>query len=101
MCIRDRSSSSEILNKFLNLKSTIILDAITQKLEKKIERYTQSPLYSIIIKEKKGNEIEYKVSPLITSLPGIKMEKGQYFIVKASNRKFPFLVHRDSYPIFS
>ena len=97
----NKSSSSEILNKFLNLKSTIILDAVTQKLEKKIERYTRSPLYSIIIKEKKGNEIEYKVSPLITSLPGIKMEKGQYFIVKASNRTFPFLVHRDSYPIFS
>ncbi len=95
------SSSIEVLNKFLNLKSTIILDEVTEKLEKKIERYTKSPLYSIIIRERKGSEIEYKVSSLITSLPGIKMEKGQYFIVKASNRKFPFLVHKDSYSIFS
>jgi len=94
-------ATNKFLDKFLNLKSTIILDAVTEALKKKIERYTSNPLYSITIEEKKGEELQYQISTLIGSLPGIKMEKGQYFIIKASNRRFPFLVHKDSFSIFS
>ena len=89
------------MDKFLNLKSTIILDEVTESLKKKIERNTNNPLYSITIDEKKGSEVQYLISTRIGSLPGIKMETGQYFIIKASNRRFPFLVHKDSFSIFS
>ena len=94
-------TTKKFLEQFINLKSTIILDAVTASLQKKIDRYLYNPLYSVTVQEDQGNEIKYQVSTLIGSLPGIKMEKGQYFIIKASNRKFSFLVHKDSFPIFS
>jgi hypothetical protein len=82
------------------LKSTFILDERNEKLEKRLERYTSKPFFKLDIQTEDGNEIEYKVSYVISSLPGIKMEKKQNFIIKASNRQHPFLVNKGFINLF-
>lgn len=88
------------LSELTSLKSTIILDERTQKLDERLERYTSKPFFKLDVQTEDGNEIEYRVSYVISSLPGIKMEKKQNFIIKASNRQHPFLVNKDFMRLF-
>jgi len=88
------------LTDLTDLKSTIILDKRTPELEKRMERYLERPFFKLNILTEDDKEVEYKVSYIINSLPGIKMEKKQNFIIQASNRQHPFLVSKDFINLF-
>ncbi len=88
------------LTELTSLRSTFILDERTEALNKKLERYTKKPFFNLQIQTSSGEEIDYKVSYIISSLPGIKMEKKQNFIIKASNRQHPFLVNKSFMKLF-
>lgn len=100
----NRQLNDERMKKYLteltSLKSTIILDERTEKLDKTLERYLTKPLFKLNIQTEDDSEIEYRVSYIITSLPGIKMERKQNFIIKASNRQHPFLVNKEFMRLF-
>jgi hypothetical protein len=81
------------LNKILNIKAHYILDKQDEQTVTTINNYLQNPLYRI--KLKSGDRmVEYKISNLIRSLPNIKLEKRQNFIVKASDRPNPYIVDK-------
>ncbi len=89
------------LNKILNIKSHLILDKVSETLQKKIDKYLEKAIYSLRTVDKKGREIIYKISPIVHSLPDIKIEKRQNFIVSASNRSHPYIINKNNMPLFN
>jgi hypothetical protein len=52
------------------------------------------------IKNKEEELITYTVSPIINSLPQIKTEVRQNFIIQSSARDYPFLLNKDALKLF-
>ena len=95
----DPKSVDTFLSTVLNLKSSLILDKRTEKLDKSIEKYFKSPSYTVEVASL-GEKVFYEISYLINTIPDIKMEKRQTFIIKASNREHPYIVEKSKLPIF-
>lgn len=89
------------LQELLTTKSNYILDSRTQEQQEKIDQYLSKPLYRIIVETKENKSITYDVSYIFTTLPDIKLEKKQNFIIRASNRQHPFIVHKNALELFS
>jgi hypothetical protein len=83
------------LNELLSIKSAVILDRKTDRLSKKLSSYLDRPYFKMTLQNNKGEEITYDVSFIVNSLPDINIERKQNFIIRASNRKHPFLVHKN------
>ena len=86
----------EYLNALTSLKSTMILDKINEPLEKKINQLLKNPLYTIKINTSPTDQIVYTISHLINSLPTLKLEKRQNFLIRSSNRRHPYILPKDS-----
>jgi hypothetical protein len=84
----------------LSLKSVYILDKITKKLQTKLDSILSKPFYTMVIKTKTGKEITYTISAVINSLPDLKIEKKQNFIIKASDRKYPSVLDKSHFNLF-
>jgi len=83
------------LKSLLNVKGVMILDKQTPSLEKGLDKYFKYPLYTVYVYEKdKKNPITYEISPLISSLPDINIEKKKNVVVRASNRNHPYLLDK-------
>src|SRR5690606_3125203 len=88
------------LSHVYDLKSHIILDKLTEPMEKTLEKYLEAPLYTLVIDYGSNNIITYSISELVNSFEGLKIEKKQMFIVKISNRKHPYLLQKDHLSLF-
>lgn len=82
------------LSKILKTPTYMIIDKQDEQLKTFIANYIDSPLYEIQIKLKDGQTIKYKVSSLIKAIPELKINKRQFFIISASNRPYPYLIHK-------
>jgi len=91
----------DYLMELLSLKSSLILDKRTEKLDEALTRYFSNPSYTVEVLDKSGEKVFYEVSYLINTLPDIKMEKRQTFIVKASNRPHPYVMEKQFLNSFS
>lgn len=99
-----RSLSSEKVEYYLShlsaLKSNLIMDQLTEKLEKGLNKLIDNPRFSIVIKDQIGKEYKYTVTWLIYSLPGLNIDKRQNFAIEASNKKYPFLIPKGQMKLF-
>jgi hypothetical protein len=95
----DQAQIKDYIEKLLSLKSSLILDKRTEKLEKSLERYFKSPSYTVEVSSGE-DKVFYEISYLINSIPDIKMEKRQTFIIKATNRPHPYVIEKDKLSIF-
>lgn len=91
----DDERVQDFLVKLTSFKSNLILDKRTDKMNERIDRYLQKPYFKIIVKIKTGEEIEYDLSWVLSSLPDLNIEKKENFIIRASNREHPFLVSKE------
>ena len=80
----------DYLTSLSSLKSSFILDEVSDKAKKQIERYLDSPLYILEVSDKNENAVTYKISPIITSLPGVKMEKRPKLHYQGLPSQIPF-----------
>lgn len=85
---------NEAIGKILNIKSHMIVDTKNEELLNFINNYLKTPRYRLTIKTKKKT-INYKITQLIKSVPELKLEKRQYFIVKSSERQFPHVIDKN------
>ncbi len=94
----DRRLNTEAVQQYLSqlteLKSSLILDEITEDLQKGIDEYLTKPAFEMIVETEAGAEYSFLLSGLVRKLPGIKLEKYQNFIIQPSNRKFPYVLSR-------
>ncbi|MEX0798617.1 MAG: DUF4340 domain-containing protein [Bacteriovoracaceae bacterium] len=92
--IRDQSVEKTIAG-ILGVKSHMIVDSKNEKIINFMDNYLKNPLYRINIKTKDGKSAVYTATNLLNSLPDLKIEKRQYFIMKSSERQYPHLIHKD------
>ena len=81
------------INQVLDIKSHMIVDTKEEKLLNFINNYLKNPRYRVVIKTPKKT-VNYTVTQLIKSVPELKLEKRQYFIVKSSERQFPHVIDK-------
>lgn len=86
----------EYLQELASLRSLFIIDRKTEEMQKAIDQYLAQPFYTVEVTDKQDNVFSYTVSQIIDSLPEIKIEKKQNFIIQASSRDYPFLLNKDA-----
>ncbi len=89
------------LDSLFSLKSNFIMDQMTEKLEKGLERYIDRPAYEVELTTNAGTTLRYTLTGLVDSLPGINIDRRQNFVIQAPDRRHPFLLHKDHYKLFS
>ncbi len=83
------------LEKIFTIKTHMIIDKVEDEVKTLLDNYIKSPLYKIEITLKNGEKIEYQISNLIKAVPELKLEKRQYFIMSASDRKYPYIINKN------
>lgn len=92
----------ELIRNILSVKGQIILDRKSEGLEKMVQKYLSSPLYTIELKEKDGISKSYVVSTLISGpIPELKIEDQQNLMIMASDREHPYVIGKDYLAYFS
>ncbi|MBT4791308.1 MAG: DUF4340 domain-containing protein, partial [Halobacteriovoraceae bacterium] len=82
------------INSILNVKPHMILDRQDEKLKNFIDNYLKNPRYKIVIKLKNNQIKTYEISYITRAIKDLKIEKKQYFIMRASDRTYPYIVHK-------
>ncbi len=96
----DGEALEEYLKKITDIKSFIILDQKTKRVERKLKRYLTTPMYSIEITNYNGVNVQYTISQLMGAIPELKIGKRQYFVMTASDRKHPYILHKQHLQLF-
>lgn len=89
------------ISEMLAIKSSIILDRKTDDLREKVTEAINNPLYRLEFTNLDNEIIHYEISSIVNTLPDLKIEKRQNFIIKASNRQHPFLVNKSFIEVFN
>ncbi|MFT6631159.1 MAG: hypothetical protein ACJAS4_001106 [Bacteriovoracaceae bacterium] len=92
--INNTKTTKKIQN-ILDIKTHKIIDNQDDELKNFISNYISSPLYRIEIKQTSEDIVTYTISHLIKGIPELKLEKKQYFIMTASDRTYPYIVHKN------
>ncbi len=96
----DEEKIGEYLNELISMKSHIILDKTDDELTAELDKILSVPFFKIVIVTTKDETNTYDISYFVNTLPNVKIEKKQNFIIRASNRKHPFLVNKDFMKLF-
>ncbi|MCR9204391.1 MAG: hypothetical protein NXH75_07435, partial [Halobacteriovoraceae bacterium] len=83
-----------------DLRSSFILDKVNEELQGELQKYLDKPAYEIVVSYGEKDTYRYQITGLVKSLPGLKLEKWQTFIVKPSNREFPYILNKKVLNLF-
>ncbi len=90
----------KFLEQLLLIKSQIMVDAKDENIDKILNKTLDPPLFKVTITITSGASFDYKISNLISKIPGLKIEKKQNFLIKSSLRKNPDIVSKNVLSIF-
>lgn len=91
-------SVERTISKILSIKTHMIVDSEDEKIKNLLGNYLDNPLYRVKVKTIEGKSVDYVISGLLRSIPELKIEKRQYFLIKSSERQYPHLIHKDHLP---
>jgi len=91
----------EFLTELTSLRSLFIIDKKSPELSLAIDQQLEKPLYTVEVISQSGDSYRYSLSQLVQSLPEMKFEKRQNFLIQASNRDYPFMLAKDSLELFN
>lgn len=94
------SNVEKTINSLLSIKSHMIIDSSDEKLKNLLNNYLENPQYRVRIETLNGDIQNYVISGLVRSIPDLKIEKRQYFIMKSSEREYPHLINKDYFSLF-
>lgn len=87
-------STQSTLNSILNINTHMIIDKMDNKLSTFIKNYFDSPLYRVELTTKSNEVISYTITTNIKAITELKLEKRQYFLMKASDRPYPYVINK-------
>lgn len=88
------------IQSLLSIKSHMIIDSSDEKLQNLLNNYLENPQYKVRIETLNGDIQNYVITGLVRSVPDLKIEKRQYFIMKSSEREYPHLINKDFLGLF-
>lgn len=89
------------LEKFIGLKGQIILDKMNEETNKTLEKFWNSPQYSLVITDNSDKEIIYQFTSPVPAIPEVKVEKKQTISIISGSKEYPFLVDKNVLNYFS
>lgn len=96
----DETRVHKFLDQISNIRSQFILDKRNPELESSIERILNRPYYTFQLYDHNMRKVSYETSGLLSSpLPSIRLESNQNFLIRASNRKHPYIVSKNALSI--
>lgn len=102
---RNRELDIDKVNSFLgslaSVRSSFILDSVSEKLAREIKRYSSRPLYTMEVIDSSGREYNYIITNALPKLSDVKMEKWKSFLITGPSARHPYLVSREKLRIFS
>jgi len=84
-----------------DLRSSFIIDKVSENLHSEIEKYLDNIKFEIEVVHGDNKIYRYKISSLIRSLPGLNLNKRENFIIKPSNRNFPYILNKKFFNLFN
>ncbi len=96
----DEAKTLQWLDELLLLKTMLIVDKSTPELDETIQKLLESPQYTVEIEDLNENVLTWTISQVINTLPDTRIERRSYVLVKASNRPYPYLIHKDQLRLF-
>lgn len=88
------------IQSLLSIKSHMIIDSSDEKLQNLLNNYLENPQYRVRIETLNGDIQNYVITGLVRSVPDLKIEKRQYFIMKSSEREYPHLINKEFLGLF-
>lgn len=83
------------LTQIFEIKTHMIIDQVDSEVKTLLDNYLENPLYRIELTDSNKNKVTYKISTLIKAVPELKLDKRQYFIMSASDRKYPYIINKN------
>ncbi len=96
----DEAKTLQWMDELLLLKTMLIVDKSTPELDDSVQKLIESPQFTLEIEDLNENVLTWSVSNSINSLPDVRVEKRAYVLIKASNRPYPYLIHKDQLRLF-
>lgn len=96
----DEAKTIQWLDELLLLKTMLIVDKSTPELDEAVTKLIEAPQYTLEIEDLNENVLTWTVSQTVNTLPDVRIEKRAYVLVRASNRPYPYLIHKDQLRLF-
>lgn len=96
----DEVKTIQWMDELLLLKTMLIVDKSTPELDESVQKLVENPQFTLEIEDLNENILTWVVSHSINSLPDVRIEKRAYVLIKASNRPYPYLIHKDQLRLF-
>jgi len=94
-------SKVDIFFKDLNaLKSEVILDQLSEEQKEKLNGVLQKPLFVVEIQDNKNNKHHFQVFSVLNSIPDLKIDKKESFIVSVKDSQQQYLLPRKFLDVF-
>lgn len=91
----DEAKTIQWLDELLLLKTMLIVDKSTPELDEAVQKLMEAPQYTVEIEDLNENVLTWTVSQTVNTLPDVRIEKRAYVLIRASNRPYPYLIHKD------
>ena len=97
--------SKEKINDFIQelsaLKSSFILDKLSDVGKKQISNLARNAEYLISIGDDKNNSTDYNISGVVKELADVDLKNDEYFVVTLSNSSSAYVVKKEFHEIFN
>jgi hypothetical protein len=77
------------------IKSTFVIDTISDQQKRTITNLMRSPDISLTAKDNKNNIITYRISSLFNNFPDLDLKNSSYFLVTISNNQTVYIVKKE------
>jgi hypothetical protein len=94
-------SKVDIFFKDLNaLKSEVILDQLSEEQKQKLNGTLQKPLFVVEVEDNKNTKHHFQVFSILNSIPDLKIDKKESFIVSVRDSQQQYLLPRKFLDVF-
>jgi hypothetical protein len=97
----DPAPVESFLTELTSLRSLFIIDKANDELTRAIDQQFERPAFFIELTDQDGIIFDYRVSAIVNTLPELKIERRQNFLIQTSHRDYPFLLHKDFFELFN
>lgn len=83
------------LHSIMTIKPHHIMDEVDTETKTAIDNYLNNPLYTLEIQTAEKQIHSYTITHLVRALPGLKIQKGENFIISSSDQTYTFLLSKE------
>jgi hypothetical protein len=96
----DPKKAEETFDEFIKIKSSFILDELTDAQKKQTQSLISSADYTVKIEKEDNETLIYQISPVTNALPGVALNNEAHFIITEAHSPVVFVIKSEFLPRF-